>query len=663
MAIPGNHKAPRQKAGRRRLPKVLLVLGLIGGGTYAGVTYFGHPSTVRPGVNDVTSADAQQQATLVDQEDQRIMQTNAVLTSTLQKGGAAAAEMRQPHNASSANGKTLLLPQRSAPYYVSDLERYGQQDFQKQSDGSYLLGVNVFVADGAKLVLQSATGPLTIRMRSVPGAFSSIVSFGGSIRINGSAQNPVRITSWNNQTGQPDTQVADGRAYIRSIGGEFQMKYAQISDLGFWSGRTGGIALTGTDRSDTSAQQYASWQPTTKRLLLPNGQVDTTGGGTDQVEVSVAGKAGGSAGFLVPTANLITGSIENSKIVGDAYGIFVSVSNQTQIIGNTIENSLVDGVLMHRFARNASIENTTVTGSRGDGFVLSRATESVRITGCTAANNGGNGFTLDGQPLAQGPTASGASTQAFGGSSVTSSTARNNGRYGVELLGGSNLAVQTSKITGGDMGIVVRNRATGVQISGNELTGQARQGIVLRDGVVSARVAGNVVSGTKTGIYLRDASGSITGNTVQAASRHGVSLMGSVAGSRITGNTFAGAGTSVLDAARSHGTVAFTNNDDMGWHNTAGFWTEVKRIAKPMNIVWAGVFLLVIVSAIRSRSSGLRIGRRSVHPYAQQVALAERPVYRLRRELAGPAGQVGPPDNTANGRYGSLGGNRRGGTR
>jgi parallel beta-helix repeat protein len=625
----GLYEAPPRRR-RGRLPAILLVLGLAGG-TYVYAEYFAKGSPKQPGVDDVTPNDARQEATLVGQEAQRIMQTHAVLTSTLRRGGPRAAAMRQPQIFGSAAGKTLVLPQRSQPYYVADLQQYGQRDFQHQPDGSYLLSINVFVAEGAKLVLQSSTGALTIRMRSVPGAFSSIVGFGASIRINGSAQNPVRITSWNDQTGQPDTRVGDGRAYIRAIGGEFGMKYAQVSDLGFWSGPTGGIALTGSDRPSAAAVRIDPRGSARTRLPMPDGSGDTTIGGSDEVEVSGTGKPAPGAGFLIPVANLVTGSVENSTISGDAYGIFVSGSDQTRIVGNRIENSLVNGVLMHRFARNASIEDTTVAGSRGDGFVLSRATENVRITGCTAERNGGNGFTLNGRALAHGPSASGESLQAYGNSSVTSSTARENGRYGVELLGGTNLAVQTSKIIGGDMGVVVGGNATGVQISGNQLTKQARQGLVLRGGVSGARVAGNIIDGTETAIYLRDSSGSITGNTVQSASRHGISLIGDVRGARVMGNTLTGAGTSAVDTVRSRGTATVTGNNIGGWHNTAGFWTEVKRVAKPMNIIWICVFLLVIVSALRSRTSGLRIGRRGVHPYEAQQVLEERPALALER--------------------------------
>src|SRR5689334_9621626 len=114
---------------KRRLRSAVLAASVLCGGTYVYYGYVADHSAPVPGVNDVSPADAQQQATLVDQEDQRIMQIRAGQAAALEKGGALAAQVRQPHYASSANGKTLVLPQRSAPYYVADLEHFGQQNF------------------------------------------------------------------------------------------------------------------------------------------------------------------------------------------------------------------------------------------------------------------------------------------------------------------------------------------------------------------------------------------------------------------------------------------------------------------------------------------------------------------------------------------------------
>ncbi|MEV5407860.1 right-handed parallel beta-helix repeat-containing protein [Thermopolyspora sp. NPDC052614] len=622
---------------RGRFLLVLLVLSLTAAGTWIYLSATEQPPP-RPGVNEVSQAAARQQSALVDQEELRIMQTRAALASALAHGGAAAQQARVPHISSSANGQTLVLPTRREPYRVADLERLGLEEFQKQSDGSYVLGINVFLAPGAKLVLQSARGPLVIRMRSEPGTFVSIVGFGASVRINGSAQNPVRITSWDTQARTADTRVTDGRAYLRVIGGELRLSHARVEHLGFWSGPTGGLALTGSDRPTQNAEKVAASElarsvagttTSRQRVLLPNGLLVPSRGGDDEIEIT-DGAGTGRVAYRLPEANLVTGVITDTTIVGNAYGIFITASDGTRISDVTVTDSLVHGVLLHRFARNATIENTKVTGSRGDGFVLSRGTQNVTITSATAERNTGNGFTISGLPLARGPSASGESLRSFGGSSVISSTARDNGRYGVEIQGGVKPVVQTTEITGGQMGIVVSKDATGAQVSGNRLRGQSVQGIAVRDGVLSARVSGNIVRDTQTAIYVRDARATLSANTVESASLHAVSVLGKAEGTVITGNTLSGAGRSAIDVGRAVGKLNVAQNNTSGWQDTAGFWTMVKRIAKPMNLIWFGVIMLIVVSALRAlRSDGPRVGRRIVHPYEKQAPLEERPVWSL----------------------------------
>ncbi|MEV0752900.1 right-handed parallel beta-helix repeat-containing protein [Streptosporangium sp. NPDC050280] len=639
-------RPPRRRS--RTLP-IVLALCLSAAGTWTYLSYLDRPAPP-PGVNEVPQVEAQQQSALVDQEDLRIMQTRATLTSAMARGGPAAARSRVPHISSSANGQTLVLPQRREPYRVADLERLGQEHFQKQSDGSYVLGINLFAGPGAKVVLQNATGPLVIRMRSDPGAFVSIVSFGANIKINGSARNPVRITSWNAHDRTADTKVSDGRAYLRVIGGELKMSHATVEHLGFWSGPTGGLALTGSDRPTTNADLVtvpaflprssptSSPNPTSQpkpassqqRALLPNGLLVPSRGSGNEVEIT-NGAGRGRVAYRLPEANLVTGDITDTKVTGNAYGIFITASNETRIINVSVTGSLVHGILLHRFARNATIENTTVTGSRGDGFVLSRGTQNVTITGSGAERNNGNGFTISGLPLARGPSASGESLRSFGGSSVTSSTARDNGRYGVEIQGGVKLVVQTTEVIGGEMGIVVSEDATGVRVSGNRLTGQRSQGIALRGGVRGARISGNIVRDTQTAIYLRDSEATISANTVESASLHAISLLGAAEGTKITGNTLGGAGRSALDTGRAKGATTIAQNNTTGWQDTAGFWTMVKRIAKPMNLIWLGVISLIVLSALRAlRGDGPRAGRRFVHPYEKQTLLEERPARLLR---------------------------------
>ncbi|GAA0379531.1 hypothetical protein Acor_00930 [Acrocarpospora corrugata] len=604
-----------------------------------------------PGPAPVSAAEAEAQSTLVDMEDQRLVQTRAALTALLQTGGVEAAQRKQPQVFVSAHGRTLVLPGRdtNAPYTLKDLAAIEKGRYVRQlKDGSYLLGIHVFVADGARLQLR---GPLTLRMGSLPGSFSSIIAFGGGIEIKGSPGKLVKISSWDVRTGRPDRSTADGRAYIRAVGGQFEMEYAQVSNLGFWSGRTGGIALTGTERPASAYRHRTKdqrHQDKAERLANPGGE--KSGGNFGDVETIPVGP--GTASHLLGD-ELVSGSIKHSVITGDAYGLFVSGSNQTQIIDNEIVDSLVHGVFMHRFAKNATIESTRVRGSGGDGFVLSRATEKVRVTDCIAQGNGRNGFTLNGRALAVGPSASGESLAVYGDSSVNNSVARDNGRYGIEVLGGSRLAVQTSQIIGGDMGIVVREGASGVQISGNQLSNQRRQAIALRDGTTGAHVAGNTIKGTPTGIYMRDSDATVVGNKITTRTEpkaHGITVIGDARASEITRNTIVGSGTSAISVARAAGKVNKHNNDEDKWVDTSSFWVQAKRYVKPMNVIWAGVFLLVIVSAIRSRGVMERQRKRGTlgNPYEHQQALVEKPLMLLRH--AG-AQQNGRPAHNGNGQW------------
>ncbi|MGP3918678.1 right-handed parallel beta-helix repeat-containing protein [Nonomuraea sp. 10N515B] len=596
----------------------------------------------------MSAVDAEAQALLVDVEDQRIVQVRAALTALMQAGGVAAAQRKRPQVFVSAHGRTLVLPARSTstPYTVKDLAAVENGRYlRKLKDGSYLLGVHVYVADGATLQLR---GPLTLRMGSLPGSFSSIIAFGGDIKIKGTAKQPVQITSWDVRTRKPDLTTTDGRAYIRAVGGNFEMDYARVSHLGFWSGRTGGIALTGTERPASVYRHRTKEQRhRDKRERLADVGTDRGGNNFGDVETSPIGP--GTATHVLAD-ELVSGSIQNSVITGAAYGLFVSGSNQTRIIGNRIVGSLVHGVFMHRFAKNAVIDGTKVIGSGGDGFVLSRATEKVRITRCVAERNGRNGFTLNGRALAQGPSASGESLAVYGDSSVNDSVARDNGRYGIEVLGGTRLAVHTSEVVGGDMGIVVRGGASGVQISGNRLANQRRQAIALRDGATGAHVAGNTITGTLTGIYLRGSNGRIVGNqitTLPKPNAHGITVIGAAGDTEITRNTVVGAGTSAISVARADGKVNKHNNDEERWRDTSSFWVKARRFVKPMNLIWAGVILLVIVSALRSRAAVERQrSRNGIHnPYDLQRAMEQRAVMELRPAAAHEPGRAARDQN------------------
>ncbi|WP_238431781.1 right-handed parallel beta-helix repeat-containing protein [Streptomyces cavernae] len=583
-----------------------------------------------------TPEESEAQAALVDAEDHRLDQVRAVAAVAPLKG----AKWSQPYRLDTGSGYTLVLTARTKPYGVSDLLSLAPQTFVRKRDGSYLLTENLYLNAGAKLKL-SNPGGLTMRMASSNKGFVSIVSFGGRLILEGTAQAPMKIGSWDTKTNKPDTDPRDGRAYIRAIGGQFAMKYAAVSDLGFWSGRTGGLSLTGTDRPDTGnidgpdtptsddlnqreraeaadkAEKEAEQIPSSGGVLAqPSGELTTP-----------------DSRFTVPDLSYVSAEVDHSTIKGNTYGLFVSGATGVSITDTKVSKSFQDGLVLHRYVTNADVARTTSKDNGGDGFVLARATQQVQVTGSTASGNKGNGFTLSGRPLASGPSASGESISSYGSNSVSNSTADDNGRYGIEILGGMDVGVQNNNVRGGDMGIVARQEAAKVAITGNHLKGQVRQGISVRDGVTEAQITGNIVENADTGVYVRDSVAEVRGNTIQDATNHGVSMVGGVDGSTISYNVIAGVGPSALDTVRAGGDMDIKKNQTFAWHDTSSFWTKFRHYASPMTLLWTFILLLILMSAVmgqRQRGNRGRGRRGRAHPYADKKPLPTPPPTEIR---------------------------------
>ena len=133
----------------------------------------------------------------------------------------------------------------------------------------------------------------------------------------------------------------------------------------------------------------------------------------------------------------------------NAFGLFTASANGVDIRDSSFEDNLVDGLVMHRFVTNAVIESSKADGNAGDGIVLSRATTGIVLSEVEASSNHRNGLTMSGLPLANGPSATGSSVGSYGNNTVSNSRLDHNGRYGVEVLGGTNISILTTQAIGG----------------------------------------------------------------------------------------------------------------------------------------------------------------------------------------------------------------------
>lgn len=554
-------------------------------------------------VNDVGEpypGNPAREAQLVERESERLIYVRTVSSAARWRvdGLEGAYRLR------TGSSYTLVLPARAEPYTVGDLSALSPKGFTRQSGGAYVLSENVIVLAGANLSLLAPEGQgLDIRLESDKDNFVSIVALGGSLTLQGSETADVSLSSWDSNKSAVDTYTADGRAYIRVLGGHATFSHTRISHLGFWSGNTGGIALTGSD-------QVSTFQPATP---VPPSATEAAAAGAQLLPAEVLT---GWAARTQQDYSVVTAGIDGLTVAGNAFGLFVSNARDIVIQDTAITGSLVDGLVLHRSVTDAEITRTTSSGNAVDGFTVGSATTRVSLKAVTAERNGRNGISMDGRPLADGPNAVGAAVDSYGGNRVARSIIEANRRYGIELSGGSNLDVENNTIADNEVGVVVNHGAREVGISRNTFRNQTLQAVSIRDADASAAVHRNIITGGDTGIYVRNAHADITGNDLKAVSNHGITLLGEVKDTSVENNVLAGDGSSALWVAESTGATV-TDNDLLGWAPAYTAERVAGSIFQPLTLIWVVLGTLLLVTALTRTKRGRRI--RS--PYAEQVPL------------------------------------------
>lgn len=602
--------------GRGRTIVLAVLVGLVVG-ALAGVAVLslfspGRAPVVAPTSNVAVSEAAQgvpypgnpkAESTLVDSENARVSYVRTVTAAALWQFETGARHGPYVMQTPGTETPTLVLPARADAYTVTDLSETIPDDFVKQSDGSYLLKDNVAVLAGATLSFSSTKG-LDIQLASGPNAFVSIVTLGGNLEVQGSAAHPVTISSWDASDGSVDTRTADGRAYLRVVAGHASLEYASVSDLGFWSGETGGLALTGTDAVAPAKQMSQAANQTA-------GQGSASQ--TAQGNAAQTGQALNSAAADGP----VSATISHVDLTDNAYGLFVSTAKHVAVSDSTISGSLCDGLVFHRDVTASTVTGTTSTDNAVDGFSVDRSSQSITFTGVQASGNGRNGITLDGRALADGPNATGAAVVTYGNNSVSGSIVTANGHYGIQISGGHDVTLAGNHISQNDVGIVADAEAGAIKITDNKLISQDERGIAVRGGVVQASLTKNLIRGGDTGIYVRDSSAKITGNTISAVTNHGISLVGNVNGARAVRNQVAGTGTLPVWTKASTGGVVTANNT-AGWHRATTPSTVIHSIFQPLTTVWICLGVLLLITALTHR--GPQFGKIR-DPYSERVPL------------------------------------------
>lgn len=553
-------------------------------GNVQGVLYPGDPTS---------------EAQLVEQESQRVVYVRKVASAAYW-----ALSVHEPYRFQTGDRYTLVLPERSAAYTLDDLRALAPESLVQNADGSYLLKEDVAIMQGATLAL----GAVDLRLESSPAGFTSIVAFGGRLEVSGTEDAMASITSWDSAAGAADTDTRDGRAYLRVIGGSADLSHVALSSLGFWSGSTGGLAVTGSDGIDDPALAEAM-QPEGDPLAAPSGApvVDAAGAVDDVTDAQATS----------PATGLATAAITDSTVRGNAFGIFVSAAHDVRITRTSVTGSLVDGITFHRAVSSSIVMDSESSGNAVDGVTIGRSTSGITLHGVTASRNGRNGVSMDGQSLADGPSASGTTVQNFGDNVLDEGRITGNGRYGLEVMGGSGIRVTETRFARNPDGVVVDRGAADVRVTGNDFVDQTAKSIAIRESVTAAVVEGNTITGSETGVNVRNADADITGNVVAGVSTHAIVLVGDVAGTTVTGNALGGDGSTALRAEGSTG-ADVGENDTAQWHPAATVGSVLRFVFQPLTVIWLGLALLLLVTAATRKDRQFGTFR---HPYEERVPL------------------------------------------
>ena len=599
-----------------RLVGVVAALALGAGGSLAGATA---ASATAPGAADAPvivseyPGDPVAEAALVAAEERRLIDIRTISNAAMWTGAGNGT----PYRVLTGATYTLVLTERSAAYSFDDLLELSPRTLVEQPDGSYLLLENIVVESGAALNLSSDTG-LVLRMVSTPDVFVSIATVGGSLAVVGTAEEPVEVTSWNPTTERVDSDTTDGRSYVRVIGGQANLSNVTFDHLGFWSGITGGVSLTGnvlpgdasapqTDAPSAAGSEATGTAEPANDVVYGNELIPADDPlATLHLEPSLRGYSYTSA-----TVNQVTFS-------NNAFGLFVSGAQGVDVRNAVAENNLVSGIVFHRNVTDSRISSSRALGNSVDGFAISRASTGIVFDGLTATRNGRNGISMDGRPLAQGPSATGNPVGAYGSNRVSNCTLTFNARYGIDVVGGTDFVIDRNTASDNVMGIVVRDGTDGVVLSDNVVERSEQQGIAAREGVRNATVTGNRVASTRIGIYFRNTGGLIDRNVIDDVDSHAITVIGESAVSTITRNTVTGVGPTAIDVARTQKST-LEGNVSTGWTSTKPLDVVLRNIFQPLTVLWLSLALLVLITAITGFSRK-RVG--IVHPYANLAPLS-----------------------------------------
>jgi hypothetical protein len=428
-------------------------------------------------------------------------------------------------------------------------------------DGGALLKDNVFVASGVRLDLWSS-GVGAIYLDNTPSGSASIVAWGGDLDFRGTRAHPLTLQGWDETTMTPARDTGNGRPYIREVAGTMTFAYVRVSALGFWSGRTGGVAWTGL-----------STHPSYGGAIL-------------------------------------------STFTGNTYGAFVTRGRNLKFSGDLFESNQLDGLHLHRGTVGASAAYSAAVRNGANGFHVDRATLRTVLQRDLSQHNATNGFLVDGRPLVVSASASGNAVAPGRGTRIENSAALGNGRTGILIEGGNHTVLRSDEVCAKLTGIALRYGASNAIVDANDLRCGSRTGIRIGPQAPGALVYGNAVSGARIAMLVTTPGGSveIDKSLITLASVFGISVRG--VNSIVFGkdNVISGIGFRAVDSRAEATPPHLSGSNTANWAYARRGTVLTYLQFHPLAVFWLSIAFLVLVGCVWTRRR-----KAPSHPYPEST--------------------------------------------
>jgi parallel beta-helix repeat protein len=365
---------------------------------------------------------------------------------------------------------TLALAPRDTPYTLAELRTLVPAAFSDvpAAPGAVLLDAHVEVPVGAALVIDTRTPD--VRLPSGPSAFATIVSR-GTTTVAGTAETPVRISTWDPQQHSQDAVPTDGRSFILQIGGRMDVDHGQFEYLGFGTGTSSGVAWRGASP-------------------------DVAGTASDSGRIKAQG------------------TVTNSVFAHNHFGAYTHEAQGMHWSGNTFSDNEEYGFDPHDFSDDFVVADNVAPHNGKHGFIFSRGCIRNVLRHNTAFGNAGHGFMIDDGRSESTATAE-ARIDPSNDNLITGNVAYDNAGSGVEIEGGTGNVVSENHLSRNDVGVRVKSGAT-ASVTGNVIDGSVRYGVHVLDPAARAAIDGNHISGSWAAINLAAANSATLGDNPSA---------------------------------------------------------------------------------------------------------------------------------------------------